>query len=396
MTIYFIDFENVHEGGLKGLAELPEGDRVHLFYTVNANKISFDFFEIIRNSDIILHKVAAGKQALDMMLSSFLGFCVAGNPGARFVIVSKDRDYAPVVDFWNLQANPVDVEQYASIAAAGGETEAEAEPQEESAPSGGNRRRRGGRNRSGRGRGVNSRPATEHATEPAKPEESVEEEVPSEPDVTVPVTEPAEVPEIISVSTELFDEALEAVAEASAVPEESPEAEVAPVAEQTGEESSEVLELAPEVFEEALAAVAEAAAEPETKEAPKKNAERSGNKRNQRKEAPKKQSAKASAAETEKSVKPGKAEGADQAKKTETKETDKQRRGQEANAMHNAVQKALSKEKVDTNTIAFLASLTAKHYGERNDKQTIYRAVIKQYGQKEGLRLYGIMKTCFQ
>lgn len=372
MTIYFIDFENVHESGLKGLADLPKEDRVHLFYTVNANKISFDFFEIIRNSNIILHKVAAGKQALDMMLSSFLGFCVAGTQGARFVIVSKDRDYAPVVDFWNTQTIPVDVEQYASISAACGVLETETEPVEESEPSY-RSRRRGGRSRNMRGR-IRSGERAPQGTENVQPAASEEAAVFDE-----PVKE--EVPEVLEVSAEVFEETLAAVYEASeeaAAPEENSGEEAAP----------EVLEVPAEVFEETLAAVYEAAeAEhaPEAKpEQPKKPARRSDRNRNRKKAQP--------AEQTESAV-----STAEEAEKPAAKPvSDKQRAGQESNAVHNAVQKALSQEKVDTNTIAFLASLTAKNYGKPNDKQTIYRAVIKQYGQKEGLRLYGIMKTCFK
>lgn len=42
MAVYLIDFENVHSDGLKGIDQLSADDRVYLFYSQNADTITFD------------------------------------------------------------------------------------------------------------------------------------------------------------------------------------------------------------------------------------------------------------------------------------------------------------------------------------------------------------------
>ena len=62
--IFLIDFENVHEKGLEGIARLRPIDTVHLFYTKNASKISLDILSEIQ-AKLCFHKVNVGKQSLD-------------------------------------------------------------------------------------------------------------------------------------------------------------------------------------------------------------------------------------------------------------------------------------------------------------------------------------------
>ncbi|MBQ3003628.1 MAG: hypothetical protein IJD82_07845, partial [Clostridia bacterium] len=42
MATYMIDYENVKTGGLNGISRLTEADRVIIFYSENANRITFD------------------------------------------------------------------------------------------------------------------------------------------------------------------------------------------------------------------------------------------------------------------------------------------------------------------------------------------------------------------
>ena len=42
MTYYLIDYENTGENGLEGLSDLGSGDQVIIFYSENADKMSFD------------------------------------------------------------------------------------------------------------------------------------------------------------------------------------------------------------------------------------------------------------------------------------------------------------------------------------------------------------------
>ena len=56
------------------------------------------------------------------------------------------------------------------------------------------------------------------------------------------------------------------------------------------------------------------------------------------------------------------------------------------------VQQALSKAKMDTQIINQTASLIAKTFGDPKIKQTVYRALIKRHGQKQGLEVYNLVK----
>ena len=46
MTVYLVDFENVRSGGLRGVEELSEGDKVVIFYSKNADAITFDVLKL--------------------------------------------------------------------------------------------------------------------------------------------------------------------------------------------------------------------------------------------------------------------------------------------------------------------------------------------------------------
>ena len=98
--IFLIDFENVHEQGLTGIAKLPSEDTVHLFYTKNAAKISLDILSEVR-AKLCFHKVNVGKQSLDMQLVSYLGHLI-GTIGhdPEYIIVSNDLGFTNTLAFW--------------------------------------------------------------------------------------------------------------------------------------------------------------------------------------------------------------------------------------------------------------------------------------------------------
>lgn len=99
-TVYLIDYENVHEAGLQGMNQCPAGDCVHLFYSVNANRLSLDLLRGMK-ATLTVHKVQPGRQSLDMQLVSYLGYLI-GMEGldCRYVIVSKDTDFTNTPLFW--------------------------------------------------------------------------------------------------------------------------------------------------------------------------------------------------------------------------------------------------------------------------------------------------------
>ena len=106
MTNYFIDFENVHAEGLKGMSEIEQGDVVYLLYTEMCKNISLDVLESADICGIKIHplKVDIGtRNALDFQLSSLLGYFIGTNKDKeddKYVIISNDAGYDVVVSFW--------------------------------------------------------------------------------------------------------------------------------------------------------------------------------------------------------------------------------------------------------------------------------------------------------
>ena len=103
-TIYLIDYENVHEAGLQGMESCPAGCAIHLFYSQNANRLNLDLLRGLK-AGFTVHKVHPGRQSLDMQLVSYLGYLIGREgTGCRYVIVSKDRDFANTPLFWQTEA----------------------------------------------------------------------------------------------------------------------------------------------------------------------------------------------------------------------------------------------------------------------------------------------------
>lgn len=63
--------------------------------------------------------------------------------------------------------------------------------------------------------------------------------------------------------------------------------------------------------------------------------------------------------------------------------------------LNSKIQKILSAAKLSNDITAQVASLVSKHHGEKNAKQTVYRAIIAKYGQKQGLDVYRHIKNHF-
>lgn len=60
--------------------------------------------------------------------------------------------------------------------------------------------------------------------------------------------------------------------------------------------------------------------------------------------------------------------------------------------LNNEIQQKLSKASLGNEIVSYVASLVCKHYKEKTAKQTIYRAIIAKYGQKQGLNIYNHIK----
>lgn len=103
MAVYLIDFENVTSAGISGIQRLSKEDKVYIFYTVNASNMSFAAHMNLLSSpaEVIYYNVTSGgKNALDFQLASFLGYLISNSEDKDFYIISNDKGYDHVKNFW--------------------------------------------------------------------------------------------------------------------------------------------------------------------------------------------------------------------------------------------------------------------------------------------------------
>lgn len=119
MAIYLIDFENVHSDGLKGIEQLSENDVCYVFYSEHAGVLTFNIHKKIIESRAKIYYVEAQvgmKNALDFQLVSYLGYMIREDQEAYYCVISNDRAFALVADFWKKKG--VEVSCAVSLAAA--------------------------------------------------------------------------------------------------------------------------------------------------------------------------------------------------------------------------------------------------------------------------------------
>jgi hypothetical protein len=112
----FVDFENVPEVDLGAIGGQPV--QVTLLIGNKQKKIDLELVEQIQRfaAQVKLVKVgASGHNALDLTLACYLGRAIERAPGANFAIVSKDKDFAPMIA--HLLDHDVEVARYDSFAA---------------------------------------------------------------------------------------------------------------------------------------------------------------------------------------------------------------------------------------------------------------------------------------
>ena len=99
MKVFYVDFENVKDNGLNGIAKLDAGDVVRIYYSEDANKMTFgthrriiespaDFEYVRMDSDM-----KGVKNALDVRLMDELARRMKEEKNADYYIVSEDGDY---------------------------------------------------------------------------------------------------------------------------------------------------------------------------------------------------------------------------------------------------------------------------------------------------------------
>lgn len=108
MSIFLIDYENVNVDGFNGLSSCTENDYIKIFYTKGAETLTFGLHRRLSESKskIEYYKVENGsKNALDFQLSSYLGYLISSNPNEKYYIVSKDKGYEILTNFWQKYKN---------------------------------------------------------------------------------------------------------------------------------------------------------------------------------------------------------------------------------------------------------------------------------------------------
>ncbi|MBR1751517.1 MAG: hypothetical protein IJ740_19740 [Ruminococcus sp.] len=104
MKIFLIDFENVKSKGLTGIDKLNSDDTVVILYSENSDTISFEMHQKVMTckADVEYFKVnVGGKNALDFQLSTLLGYIVAKDAFSHAFIISNDRGFDFLHDFWH-------------------------------------------------------------------------------------------------------------------------------------------------------------------------------------------------------------------------------------------------------------------------------------------------------
>ncbi|MDD5922335.1 MAG: PIN domain-containing protein [Eubacteriales bacterium] len=103
MGYYLIDYENTKKSGLKGIENLAETDTVVLFYSENADTLTFEMHQKINESkaDFQLQQAIVGtKNALDFELVTYLGYVIGQNRKEHYYIVSGDKGFQSVCKYW--------------------------------------------------------------------------------------------------------------------------------------------------------------------------------------------------------------------------------------------------------------------------------------------------------
>ena len=98
MNYYLIDYENVHNDGVKELKGISAEDFVAIFYTDHCKNITLDTIGNVLNKDakLKMFKVLAGtKNALDFQLSCYIGYLIGSDNSkdANYYVVSDDKGY---------------------------------------------------------------------------------------------------------------------------------------------------------------------------------------------------------------------------------------------------------------------------------------------------------------
>ncbi len=103
MAIIMIDYENRGIESLKGIHHLNCQDSLYIFYSDCCRKIHAEYMKLIFDTgcDFQICKLKnTGKNALDFYIATKLGAIFGQGYEGEIAIISKDKGYRALIDFW--------------------------------------------------------------------------------------------------------------------------------------------------------------------------------------------------------------------------------------------------------------------------------------------------------
>lgn len=122
MKVFYIDFENVKDDGLNGIAKLNSDDVVRIYYSEDAQKITFGTHRRISESPAHIEysrmskDLKGVKNALDVILMKDMSERIVEEKSCDFYIVSNDSDYDNYIE--EKRKNKISIEKISQICKA--------------------------------------------------------------------------------------------------------------------------------------------------------------------------------------------------------------------------------------------------------------------------------------
>ena len=100
-TYFLVDTENIRDRW-KRLLPMEPNQEIFLFYTQNSPGIPYSLLDAVIQYKELMHFIPCytGQNAMDFQLVTELGYLIAREPQAAYVICSNDHGYDPVCRYW--------------------------------------------------------------------------------------------------------------------------------------------------------------------------------------------------------------------------------------------------------------------------------------------------------
>lgn len=107
---YLVDYSNTGYSGLNGIEELDNSSDVIIFYGENAESIPIEFFRrfIECKAEISFYPIESGdKNIINFQISTYIGYILGDDKNAECCIVSGDRGFEAVRNFWKAKGTEI-------------------------------------------------------------------------------------------------------------------------------------------------------------------------------------------------------------------------------------------------------------------------------------------------